>query len=246
MSGSATPLRALIVEDNELSRSVLCEQLRMLHVAVDESGTGEDALAAAERTGYDLVLMDLGLPDGSGLIFARLIRRRLAARGLQPRFVAVTGHADAEMRARAFEAGFDEYIIKPLRRAHIEQLLRTLPPGAAASVESAASAGARGTLEATFDDPGELRDILRLAVESIDGFCARLRAAHRQHNREAAVFAAHQALTVALDIGNDDIAAAARSIEIEANRGAWQDAGSQIERLCDAAGRFAAENGGRE
>jgi two-component system, cell cycle response regulator DivK len=109
----------LLVEDNETIRhafSILLEEggYRVLQV-----GTGEDAISTAERMKPNLVLMDLGLPDMSGLEVTRHIKANPATTGVT--VIAITGRALETDQAACLEAGCSGYLAKPI---DTEQLLR--------------------------------------------------------------------------------------------------------------------------
>ena len=115
-------LRILLVEDNSVNQKVAREMLKQLGYKADVAATGLEAIAAVERKRYDLILMDVQMPEMDGLAATRRIRR-LELGGAQPRIVAMTAGAMEGDRERCLEAGMDAYISKPVR---IEELRRAL------------------------------------------------------------------------------------------------------------------------
>jgi two-component system CheB/CheR fusion protein len=103
------PRRVLLVEDHADTANALRELLQELSCEVVAAGTVRDALAAAEAGSFDLVLSDLGLPDGSGL---DLMRRLRDGHGLSG--IAVSGYGMQEDLRRSLEAGFVEHLVKPV------------------------------------------------------------------------------------------------------------------------------------
>ncbi len=112
MSASATAKRILLVEDDEPLRESLSEQLR-LHEEFDivEAASGAGALDLARRQRFDLVLLDIGLPDMDGRELCRLLRRD----GLKTPIIMLTG-ADTEADSiLGLDSGANDYIVKPFR-----------------------------------------------------------------------------------------------------------------------------------
>ena len=105
----ATRLRILFVEDHEDTRYVLTRLLRHFGYQVDSVATCESALAALNDSKFQILLCDIGLPDGDG---CNLVNQ---AKHKQPNLLAValTARAESEEIKRGKVAGFDHYVIKP-------------------------------------------------------------------------------------------------------------------------------------
>ncbi len=102
-------LAILLVEDHEDSRRLMARLLRGLDHEVRTAGSVQEALREAEAGPLDLVISDLGLPDGSGLELMRELRRRQNARG-----ICLSGYGMEEDIRRSKEAGFAEHLTKPI------------------------------------------------------------------------------------------------------------------------------------
>lgn len=102
-----TPSRILIIEDVLIIQEFLRLQMEAGGHEVTAVGEAEEALAAVKQTVFDLILMDLGLPDEDGLV---LIRRIRTLRDTP--IVVLTARQEDEARLAAFEAGVDDYIDK--------------------------------------------------------------------------------------------------------------------------------------
>jgi CheY-like chemotaxis protein len=116
--------RVLIVDDNEDALELLVLAIELLGNEVFSAPDGAQALTLAEQRCPDIAFLDVGLPDMSGYELARRIREL----DLQPRtkLVAVTGYGRADDRERAFQAGFDAHLTKPVSLQEIQQMLETL------------------------------------------------------------------------------------------------------------------------
>ena len=114
-------LYVLLVEDVPVSREVTSELLLSWGCLVDSAGDGRDAIAACREHEYDLVLMDMRLPDMDGLQASRLIREGQGDVG--PLMVALTANATDLDRQACLQAGLDGVLAKPLQRHELQRLL---------------------------------------------------------------------------------------------------------------------------
>ncbi|MCU0760623.1 MAG: PAS domain-containing protein [Steroidobacteraceae bacterium] len=122
--------RVLVVDDNLDAATSLVELLRLDGHCAEWVCEADRVLPAIERFAPQVVLLDLGLPGTDGFELARRVRTGLAAP--QPRLVALTGYSQARDRARAADAGFDDFLVKPADFADLSRVLQaaapTLPP----------------------------------------------------------------------------------------------------------------------
>ncbi|MDQ3751316.1 MAG: PAS domain S-box protein [Actinomycetota bacterium] len=115
-------LRVLLAEDNPVNQKVGKLMLRKLGHRVDIVGDGREAIDAAQGGGYDVILMDVQMPEVDGLEATRAIRSKLPE-GAQPRIVAMTASVLVEDKTACSAAGMDDYLAKPVR---IESLAAAL------------------------------------------------------------------------------------------------------------------------
>lgn len=122
---SSTPLRILVAEDNRVNQKLVETILKRGGHSVEVVNNGKEAVAALEQGSFDLILMDLQMPEMGGVEACRVIRSKEAANPNHGRLpiIALTAHAFAEDRARCDEAGMDGYLTKPI---DIKQLFVTL------------------------------------------------------------------------------------------------------------------------
>ena len=116
------PTRVLVVDDNKDSADALAKLLRAAGHDVEVGYDGASAIAAAERSRPDVILLDLGMPNLDGFEVCRRIRR--SPWGKSMRLVAVTGWGRNEDRERTRAIGFDDHLVKPVTGAAIEAMLR--------------------------------------------------------------------------------------------------------------------------
>ena len=119
------PLRILLAEDNPVNQTVALHMLGQLGYTADIAADGAQAVACAERQPYDLVLMDMQMPETDGLTATRLLVERLGA--ARPRIVAMTANAMQGDREQCLAAGMDDYITKPIRSEALRAVLELTP-----------------------------------------------------------------------------------------------------------------------
>ena len=108
------PLTILLADDDAVIRAALRVILRPLGHHVEDVGNGREALEALERRQFDLVLMDVQMPEMGGVEATDRLRRGLPPER-QPRVIALSGDATLEDREACRSAGMDDLIAKPLR-----------------------------------------------------------------------------------------------------------------------------------
>ena len=121
--GTTIPLRILVAEDNPVNQKVALRFLARLGYSATIANNGREALHMLDEQPFDLVLMDMQMPEMDGLIATREIRQRYPA-ARQPRIFALTANAVTGDRERCLEAGMNDYLSKPVKIESIEQLIR--------------------------------------------------------------------------------------------------------------------------
>ncbi|HEX2541368.1 MAG TPA: GAF domain-containing protein [Caldimonas sp.] len=116
------PLRILLAEDNVVNQKLAMRLLQQMGYRADLAANGIEAVESVERQAYDVVLMDVQMPELDGLDATRRICARLSA-GERPRIVAMTANAMQGDREMCLDAGMDDYLTKPIR---VDQLVKAL------------------------------------------------------------------------------------------------------------------------
>ena len=119
--------KVLVAEDHDDTRLMLRTLLEQRGLSVVEAGDGLEAVDAAERECPDLILMDGSLPLLDGIAATRRLRG-LPALSAVP-IVFISGHAGAQHRTAALDAGCDDYVVKPFDLARIDTVLSRHLPG---------------------------------------------------------------------------------------------------------------------
>jgi signal transduction histidine kinase/CheY-like chemotaxis protein/HPt (histidine-containing phosphotransfer) domain-containing protein len=242
------PLRILLAEDNAINQKVALRTLERMGYRADVAANGIEVLDALERQPYDVVLMDMQMPEMDGLeATRRIIKRWLPTQ--RPRIIAMTANAMRGDRELCLDAGMDDYISKPVR---IEDLVTALERCAQQPGEPADEAEPAAPAEPLVDWAGlaQLRSDLgdaAIVIEVIDMFLAdapqlleRMRAALAGAAAQDLRHAAHTLKSTSASLSALALAACCREIEELARDGALEQAASLVPR---AEGLFAQTNG---
>ncbi len=127
------PLRILLAEDSAINQKVALLLLERLGYRADVAANGHEVLAAIERQPYDVVLMDVQMPEMDGVEATRHIHRHWQG-SMRPRIIAMTANALKGDRERYLQAGMDDYISKPVQFEELVAALRRAPSAGGAVV----------------------------------------------------------------------------------------------------------------
>ena len=116
------PLRLLLADDNSINKKVGLSVLQKLGYRADVASNGLEVLQLLEQKAYDIILLDVQMPEMDGLEAARQIHQRWPA-DKRPRMIAMTGNAFLGDREKCLEAGMDDYITKPVRIGELQSAL---------------------------------------------------------------------------------------------------------------------------
>ncbi len=116
------PLRILVVEDNPINQKVVHNMLNHLGYAADRASNGQDALLALQNRAYDVIFMDVQMPEMDGIETTRKIRASLTL-DRQPRIIALTANVLSDDRQHYLSLGMDDYLSKPLRLQDLQRIL---------------------------------------------------------------------------------------------------------------------------
>jgi CheY-like chemotaxis protein len=120
--------RILLVEDNELNRDMLSRRLERKGFVVEMAVDGAQGVEMALAGDYDLILMDMSLPEIDGWEATRRVRQGESERGSRTPIIALTAHAMAGDREKAMEAGCDDYDTKPVELPRLLGKIEALLP----------------------------------------------------------------------------------------------------------------------
>ena len=238
------PLRILVAEDSPICQQLAVGLLERYGHQVTLVRTGREAIAAVQGQPFDLVLMDLQMPEMDGYEAATAIREWEKEHGVHIPILAVTAHECSEELAKAQACGMDHYICKPLRARQLLQAIgQILPqtaqmphPGAEDRSEERAiqATGAsplagqmvdwQSALEAVRGDEQLLRSLLQTLLEEAPQCFHRLQEAAAQQNPAALRLAAHSLKGSVRLLGSTPVYQQAWAIEQLAQAGSFPSA----------------------
>ncbi len=114
MADRTTPLRILVVDDNEINQVVACKFLQSLGCQVEVARNGREAVDSIARATYDAVLMDCEMPVMNGYEATQVIRRQEHTTTQHLPIIALTGHVSSEDEQKCRQAGMDDVVTKPI------------------------------------------------------------------------------------------------------------------------------------
>jgi PAS domain S-box-containing protein len=167
-------LRVLLAEDNPVNQRLAVGLLERQGHAVVVAGNGREAVAALEADRFDVVLMDVQMPEMGGLEATQAVRAREAAVGRHTPIIAMTAHAMKGDRERCLEAGMDDYVSKPVRAQDLYDALGRVAPQGPPEPETIDRAE---LLDRVGGDEELMREIVGVFLDSCPGQFAELRQA---------------------------------------------------------------------
>lgn len=217
-------LRVLVAEDNQTNQLVATQMLIRHGIAADVAANGREAVEAVCAADYDLILMDIQMPEMDGLIATQRIRTLEAGRASIP-IVACTANAHAEDVERSCDAGMDDYVAKPFNRSQLAAVLLRVLGRSATRTAPVIELVERGDGPVVDEDvlrglarsigPAATRRICALFLSEGEKSIAALRSMHSARDTAALARAAHSLKSAAANVGAGRLSAIARAIEAE-------------------------------
>jgi len=155
--------RILLVEDNPMNQEVALRTLAKFGFRADTADNGKDAIAAYDEREYDLILMDVQMPEMGGFEATRRIRKREAETGRHVPIIAMTAHAMTGDRENCIEAGMDDYVAKPIEPETLKRAVEKWASKQVPRTESDILGEDAGGETGLFDRPADLRRIRSVA-----------------------------------------------------------------------------------
>ena len=222
-------VRVLLAEDNPVNQRVAVRQLEKLGVAADAVANGVEAVEAVSRHDYDLLLMDVQMPEMDGFTAARELRKR----GATLPIVALTANALAGDRERCLTAGMDDYLSKPI---HEEELLRVLERFLPAQAEAFDPV----TVKRLRDMGDEFfAEVANIYLEDAPSRLEAIRAAASANDAKALATAAHAFKSGSGNIGAAEVHQLCSELESMALEGHMSGAAGKVGELERAFARVA-------
>ena len=220
------PLRILVAEDNVVNQKVALLMLKKLGYRADAVGNGIEAIDALRRRQYDVVLMDLQMPEMDGIEATLQLRSGALGSAPLPHIIALTANAMIGDRERCLDAGMDDYVSKPLQ---LEELIGALVRFGTARRDSALDVDE--SAEEAFDPDIATPELARLFLEDSAMQLAAMRAAFAAGEAETFRHLAHRIKGGAFTLGARKIGLLCQSLEELGKRGRLEGAPEKLARL---------------
>jgi PAS domain S-box-containing protein len=211
-------LRILLAEDNPVNHRVAIRLLEKAGHAVTLANHGREAVEALEGAEFDLILMDVQMPEMDGFEATRVIREREADTGRHMPIVAMTAHAMKGDRERCLAAGMDDYLAKPVQRSELERVLAWVaglpaPAAQAASPAEPAAFDRDAAIERLGGDEALFAEVAGLFLADAPQQLEAIRKAAAARDAQALRHAAHSLKGSAAYVGGTAASSAAHKLE---------------------------------
>jgi CheY-like chemotaxis protein len=246
------PLRILLVDDNAINQKVAARILHQIGYQPDLAGNGREALNALDQKIYDLVFMDVMMPEMDGLEATRAIRERQKKSSENPNYksriliIAMTAHAMQSDREKCLAAGMDDYLAKPIRPKDVRGMIEKWASQAAPAQEIKSS-GEPNIEIPSVEPPVEmdrlndlsdgnadsLRELVELYFNQTSQQLLQIETAIRENKFDEVRRVAHSCAGASATLGMARFAQLMRELEKEGKSGALTNA----HKLCEDAVR---------
>jgi len=221
------PLRILVAEDSVVNQKLMRAVLQKMGYAPDVAANGLEALDRLRAEPYDLVFMDLQMPEMDGL---EATRRIVAEKGeARPVIVAMTANAMHGDRERCLEAGMDEYVSKPVLPEAIQNVIERFGPRGATRRRAPATAPSAPVLDQRaleelrlLDEPGQpslMKELLRDYIAQAPGAIEQIKVLARNRDLAGLAQKAHKLNGSSVTFGARGVADVCARIETLAKEG---------------------------
>ncbi len=227
------PLRILVAEDNVINQKLLLRILQQMGYIADVAANGLEVLDALKRQPYNIIFMDVEMPEMDGMEATREIIKQRAVYG-KPVIIGTTAYAMEEDRQKCLEAGMDHYISKPIKIIEIQQAIehwgRMGNSGVNNKTPNAVSDSLidrKRVLEITAlgenGDPSLLRQLIDLYLEDFPNFLNQLQQSASTGDLTGLCSSAHRLKGASMNLGITIVANLCAQIETKGKEGALSE-----------------------
>lgn len=218
------PLNILLAEDNDMNASIADSFLKRFGHRPHRVANGQAALTALNGARFDLVLMDIEMPDMDGIEASRWIRSGGAGEGNRRiPIIALTGHAAEDIQRRCNAAGIDAFIVKPVDFYRLEAVIRQVVSGRGGKVSEAEKIDGHSqmldkkkALDLMAGDEKMLASLYRQYLKHVPQRMGQLEKAFYSHRMDDVALLAHSLKSVFGSIGSDACVQMAAALEAAA------------------------------
>lgn len=249
-------LSILLAEDNAVNQKLATKMLERMGHTVTVAGDGVKALQVLEKERFDLVLMDVQMPEMDGLEATRTQRRREKATGTHIPIIAMTAYAMKGDKEKCLESGMDGYISKPISAQELYEIIEQVlsapekePEKLTIRARTVGTLNKKAILERVGGDIDLFKEIVGLFLDSCPVLLTEIREAFQQGNPESVERAAHTLKGSVSNFGAESAVAAAltlermgRSKDLSEAKQAIMDLETEIDRVSQELAAFTQEH----
>jgi signal transduction histidine kinase/CheY-like chemotaxis protein len=242
-------IRVLLVEDNEVNQEVALAMLRKHGYLVSLVNNGLEALCATASQAFDVILMDLQMPEMGGFEATAEIRARERKTGAHVPIVAMTAHAMKDDRDKCLNSGMDGYVSKPIDQEDLFSAIDAVTPAIARSAEPVVASRGGAVRMVNMDkltkvmggDDELLQRVVKMFVADAPKKLLAMRAALELHDSENLSRLAHALTGAVANFSAEETLAAARRLEEIARGGDLSCAHQDLQAVEGSVGRLQGE-----
>jgi CheY-like chemotaxis protein/HPt (histidine-containing phosphotransfer) domain-containing protein len=242
-SAQSTPevgrsLRVLLAEDSPFNQKIISSLLRRWGHEVTCTDNGVEAVDAAARSRYDVVLMDIEMPQMDGCEATKKIREREQASGLHVPIIALTAHTASEDRDRFIQCGMNACVTKPIHPPELQQAIdRVLTPAAVSPIESTqpeptgVAVDWHAALEGVQGDSKLLKELIEIFFEELPELLRRIEGSLGDRDAAELRLAAHRLKGCLRYFGETSATKRAFELEMRGRDSRWDGADTLFAEL---------------
>ncbi len=241
------PLKILLTEDNLVNQRVALRILERMGYRADVAANGKEAIESLERQDYDVILMDVQMPEMDGLQASRIINERWP--DTRPTIIAMTAGAMKSDRDKCFDAGMDDYITKPVKVQELESALKRakeqgkkkmeiekviVKNGSEINGEEENKHVDKNVLDelASFDDDGTfMKEMVQIYLEETPKLIKQLTESLKEKKIEEFVRAAHTLKSSSANLGAMELSEMSKNLEYKGKNGKIDGLNSEVEEI---------------
>jgi CheY-like chemotaxis protein len=228
--GQRHPLRLLLAEDNTVNQQIAVLVLEAMGYRADVVANGSEAVEAVHNVPYDVVLMDVQMPEMDGLEATRQICARPPTSGA-PHIIAMTANAMQGDREACLAAGMNDYLSKPIRPEELARALAKAPSRDNEASVPVLDEKALDRLRSIAPDEASMQRLVESFLDNASGLVAQLGEAAGSGDLEVLLRGSHTLKSNAASFGADDLMAICGELETQSRAGLIEDAEDLVRKI---------------
>lgn len=213
----------LVVEDVPINQELISIHLSELNITFTIADNGQSAIDQANKEKYDLVLMDMQMPVMDGL----QATTKLRASGFETPIVALTANAFQEDKERCFSAGCNDFLVKPINRQHLYNVLSKYLK----TNDSVKNVNIKPVVSSLTEDSSEFDDVITSFIEALPETISQLTSAIDKEDWIEVKKIIHDLKGIGGNLGFLDIALISANIELQLANESYLEIGSSLKNL---------------